>query len=426
MSKSTPIWRLKKAADRRFRAGHPWIYSNELQQSPKGIEPGTPVGLQDAAGKFLAWGYGNPGSLIAFRAMSRTETESAWKSPDWFAQRLKEAWRFRKDLGLTDASFRWVFGENDGLPGLVVDRYRLESGEQLIAVQAHTAGIDRALPEILSAIETNLKGSESPVGIVIRNDLSVRKLEGIPVEEPRLVREIPSIDLTRARILVRGADGKPQVFVADLLQGQKTGFFLDQSENVRQLATLLSQAALPKTVRILDLCCYAGQWSAKLAQYLKARGHEVETTLVDASESALALARANAETAGARVQTMKGDVLEDLPTLPAKVFDIVISDPPALIKGRKDIPQGTHAYLKLNTEALRLTAASGVLVACSCSQLLEEEEFMRVLAKAGTRANRSVRWIVRGTQALDHPTRLEFAEGKYLKMWVGRVSSETN
>jgi len=416
-----PIWRLNSGADRRIKAGHPWVYSNELQKSPKGITPGQKIMLADAGGKFLAWGYGNPSSLIAFRVLSRLETDTEAGTVRWFKERLKSAWTFRKDLGLDEESFRWVHGEGDGLPGLIVDRYLMSQTKtptEVIVVQAHTAGMDALMGSILESIEMLMNDRETPWGLVIRNDSASRKFEGLEIQEPVIHRKWEGNNI----IQVRGVGRKPIPFKVDLKAGQKTGFFLDQAENINQVGEILIHSDLLKLVRILDFCPYVGQWSAKLTQALRAHGHDVHVTLMDSSKDALHYAEENVKNAGGQVKAIQGDVMEDLKNLSEKSFDVVISDPPAFIKGRKDMGPGTAAYVKLNTEVFRLVAPSGFVAACSCSQLLGEEEFMTVLSKAARRNNRDCRWIARGTQAMDHPVRLEFNEGKYLKMWFGKVS----
>ncbi len=421
-SGKTTVWRLKKGSDRRFKSGHPWVYSNELQGSPKGIEPGEKITLCAPSGEFLAHGYGNPGSLIAFRVISKVEADSNWNEAAFLSELLSAAWSHREKMGLTSFSFRWVFGEGDNLPGLILDLYRLKSGPVVLVFQAHTAGMNKVLPTLIEAamgVATKKLGSE--VGVIVKNDVTHRKLEGVSVDQPDAVVEIEGVDFKNVEILTRGPAKNPSVFTVDLLGGQKTGFFLDQSENVSLLAAQLAPSQLPKTIRMLDLCSYVGQWGTKTAQVLKERGITSEITFFDASENALKLAKKNAESVGAKVKTIKGDILEDMKNIPDRSFDLVISDPPALISGRKDIPQGTHAYLKVNTEALRVLAPGGRIVASSCSQLLEESEFERMLAKAATRSARTVRWTGRGSQAIDHPVRMEFPEGMYLKAWFGRV-----
>jgi len=182
----------------------------------------------------------------------------------------------------------------------------------------------------------------------------------------------------------------------------------------------LAQATGRRRLRMVDLCCYVGQWGAQITRFFAKRGIEVEVTLVDASKAALAQAEQNARGAGAaQVVSVCGNVLQDLGQFSDRSFDLVISDPPALIKNRKDIPVGTHAYLQLHTQAARLVADRGAWVACSCSGLLEEEAFGETLAKAARRQGRHFSWISRGGQSPDHPILAEFPEGRYLKAWIG-------
>lgn len=431
------IWKLKKGMDRRFRAGHPWVYSNELSVSPKGIEPGAPILLQDAAGLPLALGYGNPNSLIAFRTLVRGSSNGIGDGIDPFstsflAQALSSALSVRIRGGMGSASFRLCFGEADFLPGLVVDRYFMGDTQAFVA-QAHTAGADRMLaylPEALQSILAKIPGGVSweKTAIVYRNDLGVRALEGIKSEstaDERVIRKVSGLDLSKALIEIAPAlgTGPTLKFRADLVNGQKTGFFLDQASNI----TLAAQKfrALRgdgKAVRILDLCCYVGQWSAQLARVFRDQKVPVEVLAVDASQGGLDLARENIEREGAKVSVLKADVLKDLGQLDAHSFDIVVCDPPALIKSRKDIPTGKHAYLQLNTQVFRLVKETGAVVSCSCSGLLEEEDFIAALSKAAYRNGVRVRWVAQGTQSGDHPMLLEFPEGRYLKSWFGWVN----
>jgi 23S rRNA (cytosine1962-C5)-methyltransferase len=424
---ASKIWRLRAGADRRFRAGHPWVYSNELSESPKGVEPGAPVELHDASGKFLARGYGNPASLIAFRALTRDPSVEDPMSAEHLTRALLDAGRVRSQAGLATRSFRLCFGEADQLPGLIIDRYRTREG-QVFVVQAHTAGAQGLTEHLAPALETVTRElTDTPWGktsIVLRNDLGVRKLEGLTVEETPLLLKNAGHDLAQSTILVRSAAdaGQDLEFDVDLLGGQKTGFFLDQAANVHAAVHALQQLK-PKgsTIRILDLFCYVGQWSTQLAHALKQKGYTVEAHVVDASASALERAKRNVERQGARCQVTRADILDALASFEAGSYDLVVCDPPALIKGRKDIPQGRHAYLQLNTQVFRLVAPQGAVVSCSCSALLEEEEFTAVLTKAAGRNQRAPRWLARGTQAPDHPMLTGFPEGRYLKAWIGIV-----
>jgi 23S rRNA (cytosine1962-C5)-methyltransferase len=436
MKKST-VWRIRAKADKRFRSGHPWVYSNELQESPKGIEPGEPVELQDAGGAFLARGYGNPASLIAFRTVSRDPAKLTPLSPESVLEALISAGRIRKTMGLAEFSHRLCFGEGDGLPGLIIDRFVLktEPPSQAFVVQMHTAGMDRLqgeLPGILRLYAEKMTEINWPrTAVVFRNDLPVRKLEGVREEESRIVHPIAGVDLSDIKILVQeafhrgaplGKKAEAVEFSVDLVDGQKTGFFLDQASNIQLAAQKLAylHPSDGKKVRILDICCYVGQWGVQLARMFRAKGFEVEVLAVDASAQALERAKQNMEALGAGVtcKTMKSD-FSALSQLGDHQFDIVVCDPPALIKGRKDIAVGTHAYLQLNTQVFRLVRPSGAVVTCSCSNLLEEAEFVRVLSKASYRNRSRVRWVARGFQSPDHPVLLEFPEGQYLKCLMG-------
>ena len=418
-------WRLKKGMDRRFRAGHPWVYSNELQESPKGHEPGAPVQLADAGGKFLALGYGNPSSLIAFRSVTRNPEDTDPLSPEGILNRLSKAQALRNQLGFKNLSYRLCYGEADGIPGLIVDHYATAAGSVFV-LQAHTAGADRILPHAVAALE-KLAGNSNwnKTSIVIRNDVGVRKLEGLTEDQPKVLKTHSGIDLSSAEIRVRGVSAKGEMpFYTDLVNGQKTGFFLDQFGNIQLAAERFGhlQPQKSETFRILDLCCYVGQWGTQLGALFKDKSLQVEVTAVDASATALEFASRNLTRQGLAHKTLKTDLLRGLTALPDKSFDLVISDPPALIKSRKDIPTGTHAYLQLSTQAFRLAKEGAGVVFCSCSALLTEESFATVLTKAAQRNQVSPQWIGHGAQSPDHPMRTEFPEGRYLKGWVGFCS----
>lgn len=433
---STSVWKLRPGADRRIRSGHPWVFSNELAASPKGHAPGAPVELQDARGQFVAWGYGNPHSLIAFRALSFFRQDENPLAYDFLQEKILAAWRLRRDMGFR-GSFRLCFGESDYLPGLVLDYYLVgQEGRQgqVFAAQIVTAGLDVALHDLAGFFEgltekarreglSHLAWDQSAV--VLRNDVSVRKLEGLKVEPPRVVKDLPGWNLREAGIQLNASvdEGLITLF-CDLVEGQKTGFFLDQTHNIALVARMLRDWAAvrkPARMRILDLCCYVGHWSAQLSRVLKNLGVETEVHLVDVSKTALTFAEKNARSQGAQVQVHEMDVLEGLVNLPSQNFDVVIADPPAFIKAKKDIPVGKHAYLKMNTQAFRLVRPGGLVVSCSCSGLLVEEEFRDVLRKASLRNFSQVRGVLRGGHAADHPTLMQFPEGFYLKMYTHQV-----
>ncbi len=427
------VWRLRPGADRRLRSGHPWVFSNELASSPKGLLAGAPVEVQDAKGQFLARGYGNPHSLIAFRALSFNSQDPEPTSIPFLQDQVCKAWRIRRTAGFR-GSFRLAFGESDYIPGLILDYYLVESmGErrQVFAAQFVTAGIEEALKDRESFFKgliekardeglSDLTWQESAV--VIRNDVNIRKLEGLKVEEPLVLKAIEGLNLKHVTILLNAATDDGLVHMScDLAEGQKTGFFLDQTHNIELAVRLFRNWARtqPKRkLRVLDLCCYVAHWSTQITRALVQEGFEVEVSLVDISKSALSYAKENAAREGAEVLVHELDVAESLTELASAHYDIVIADPPAFIKAKKDIPIGKHAYLKMNTQAFRMVKRGGFVASCSCSGLLEEEEFRDAIRKASLRNSNDVRSILRGGHAADHPTLMQFPEGFYLKMYV--------
>ncbi|MFP5518584.1 MAG: class I SAM-dependent rRNA methyltransferase [Bdellovibrionia bacterium] len=427
------VWKLRPGAERRIKSGHPWVFSNELAASPKGHPLGAPVELHDSRGQFLARGYGNPHSLIAFRALSFQSQERKPWGQEFLHDKMLVAWSLRQDSGFK-GSFRLCFGESDYLPGIVCDYYLVEQFEikyQVFCVQIVTAGMEFILNDmphffkhlVSKAQEQGLTSlGWEQTAVVMRNDVQVRKLEGLPIPEPQVIKEVEGLNLREIDILLNSAQEDDFIKMqCDLVEGQKTGFFLDQTHNIFLVTSLLKKRKFDKSkgpVRILDLCCYVGHWSTQLTRLLVSMGLKVEVTQLDVSESALNAARKNAEREGAHVVSLKADVLEKTKELPSAHYDIVISDPPAFIKAKKDIHVGKHAYLKMNTEAFRVAKKHGYVVSCSCSGLLEEEEFRDVLRKAGQRSGAELRSILRGGHAADHPTLMQFPEGFYLKMYT--------
>ncbi|QDK39026.1 class I SAM-dependent rRNA methyltransferase [Bdellovibrio sp. NC01] len=427
------VWRLRPGADKRVRSGHPWVFSNELSASPKGLPPGSAVELQDAKGQFLARGYGNPHSLIAFRALTFNSQDAQPTSFDFLHEKVFTSWKVRKAAGFR-GSFRLCFGESDYIPGLVLDYYLIEQNgkkAQVFVAQLVTAGMDEALKnseEFFKGLTEKAKAqgfspfSWDETAVVIRNDVGIRKLEGMTVNAPLVIKDLPGFNLEHVEILLNAAADEGVIKMScDLKEGQKTGFFLDQTHNIYLAVNLFKNWAKQqntKVIRVLDLCCYVGHWSTQITRALKAQGFEVEVHLVDVSKTALAFAKENAEREGAKVTVHEMDVLEGLANLPSQHYDICIADPPAFIKAKKDIPTGKAAYVKMNTHAFRLTKKNGFVASCSCSGLLEEEEFRDAIRKASLRNYTEVRSVLRGGHAADHPTLMQFPEGFYLKMYV--------
>jgi 23S rRNA (cytosine1962-C5)-methyltransferase len=441
------VWTLKRAVEGAIRQGYPWVFSNQLAHSPKEAEAGEPIELRDFAGRWVARGYGHPHSLISFRALSLDERETDAGMPGFFLRKLLSASALRLRLGMGGYSHRLCFAEADGLPGLIVDRYRLAGSpaSQVLVVESTTAGMDRCLPEVLEGIQllVNQESAQdaalptwSMTGVLVDQAGAIRQLEELVLLPKTWHKPLPLEDVTiltaplSARLSATGAGGEPGLggeplaFRADLLGGQKTGFFLDQSFNL-DLAERLLLGALagrpPRRVRVLDLFCYAGQWSARLSAALGTAGIPCEVVAVDASQKALDLAKQNISAHGGEVKTVRLDIVEHLSSLEEGAFDVVICDPPALVKRRKELPKSVRAYQKVNREALRRVAPGGLIFTCSCSGLLDEESFREMLGYAAYQAQRNVRWVARGGQGPDHPITAVFPEGRYLKCWAGVV-----
>lgn len=438
---NTLLWKMSKGHDRRLREGHPWVFSNELANSPKGVPPGGMVTLIDVRGQFLAHGYGNPNSLICARVMSRRVEDSDWNTHEFLVNKVIAAWKRRFLIGFNH-SFRLVFSESDLLPGLIIDRYEIESKAatkcQVLVAQMTTAGMDTALRPfedffkalVERAFEMQLSSYDwNQTAIVIRNDASVREMEGLKVEPPQEIKSVEGFDLENATILV-GRE-QPAHLQTDLVSGQKTGFFLDQTRNILEVAKIINESrgyshkvnSEKPRFEMLDLCCYVGHWSSQMALKLGHNNYSgVKLNLVDVSETALKRAFLNAEknlagrTGDNSFKYFKMDVFEGELPFPAKSQDLVVADPPALIKSRKVIEQGRHGYVKINSRAAALVKSGGYLVTCSCSGLLPEEEFSEAILKGFRKAGRSGVLLYRGGHNMDHPQRPEFPEGTYLKM----------
>jgi len=396
---STASLRLKKDQERRLLTGHCWVYSNEVdtEATPLGsFEPGQPIEILSHRGRWLGLGYVNPHSLICARLVSRSKKRPL--TPALWVERVRRALELRDQL-YPHPFYRLIFGESDGLPGLIVDRY----GE-LLAVQITTAGMERVRADILTALELVVR----PQTIVLRNDTRVRELEGLD----RIVETVlgdPPADLELQEAGTR--------FLVSVLSGQKTGWFYDQAENRSRLPRFGTPA------RVLDLCSYTGAWGVQTA----VAGAE-EVVCVDSSPAALERAGENADRNGvvARVSGLLGDAFDVLRALrnQRERFDLVILDPPAFIKRRKDAKEGTRAYQRLNRLGLELVDPGGLFVTSSCSFHMGRDSFLRTLQQAARRTRRSLQLLEAGGQGPDHPVHPAIPETAYLKTFFFRVLPE--
>jgi 23S rRNA (cytosine1962-C5)-methyltransferase len=391
-----PPLRLKKGQERRLLAGHCWIFSNEVDiaSTPlKGFEAGEPVEVIAYSGRPLGFGYVNPRSLICARLVSHDLRHPL--TPALWVQRIRTALTLRDRLYRTPF-YRLIFGESDGLPGLIVDRY----GE-LLAVQITTAGMERASADILTALEQVVR----PKTLVLRNDTAVRDLEGLVQGTETILGEPPG-DL---ELVEHGAR-----FLVSPLTGQKTGWFFDQSENRARLPRF----GTPR--RVLDVCSYVGAWGLQAAL----NGAQM-VICVDSSSSALERVGENAKHNGVldRVSGLQGDAFEALRGLREQQerFDLVLLDPPAFIKRRKDAKEGMRAYQRLNRLGLDLLEPGGMLVTSSCSFHMGHDAFLRTVQQAARRAGLSLQLLEAGGQGPDHPIHPAIPETGYLKTFFLRA-----
>jgi 23S rRNA (cytosine1962-C5)-methyltransferase len=404
-------WHLKKGGDIRFRQGHPWIFSGELAHSTKDVEAGELVELKDASDHFLAYGTAHPSSNISFRKISGRSKDTDLLSVDFFIDRLTRAKELRTNAGWSSFSHRWVFAEADGLPGLVIDSFKGE--DEITVFQVSTAGMENVKSEIMAALEQLGKGI-----ILEASTSSQRKVEGLSPSSRQIIgaseEQLKDISIR----LKHRSD--PLVMRTNFSSGQKTGFFLDQQANTQLLLDLVeNKIKTQKKIKVLDLCCYVGQWSAQIAKLAKTMGAEAQVDLVDSSADALQLAKINCEAYGAAAKTAQLDVMEDWPF--EEQYDVVICDPPAFVKKKADLAKAMSGYVKLNREAIRRVKPEGLFVTCSCSGAVREDDFANALNSAKTKAGRSIKWLAHGGHAPDHPILLDFPEGQYLKCWIGQV-----
>jgi 23S rRNA (cytosine1962-C5)-methyltransferase len=394
-STNLPVLFLKRNEDRRLSAGHLWVYSNEVdtRKSPlSGFEPGSLVVIQSAAGKTLGAGYVNPRSLICARLLTRRPRAAL--DAGFFERRLRSALSLRESL-FEQPYYRLVFGESDGLPGLVVDRYG-----SVLVVQITTAGMEAMRDLLLEALHRVI----SPTGILLRNDSSVRVLEGLP-QETEVIGEVPDT--------VMLTEGGVQ-FEVPLGAGQKTGWFYDQRSNRQAMRKYV------KDKQVLDVFSYIGAWGLQAA----AAG-AAGVCCVDSSPVAQTFMEKNIAANGLadKVRLENGDAFDVLKALQDsdQRFDVVIVDPPAFIKRRKDIKSGEQGYGRLNRLALKLLAPDGILISCSCSMHLSEERLQHIVHQSAGKMGRQVQILERGFQCMDHPVHPAIAETAYLKALICRV-----
>ncbi|WP_051002458.1 class I SAM-dependent rRNA methyltransferase [Magnetospirillum molischianum] len=382
-----PTLTLAKGHSKRLRAGHPWVFSNEIEMTAETrlLPPGGLVSLIDAGGERLGIATFNPHSLISVRLLSRDPTQKIDRA--FLSARLSAALTLRQAL-FPRPFYRLVHSEADGLPGLVVDRFG-----DVLAVQTNTAGMERLLPDLLAVFDDLL----SPRAVVLVNDSPARIHEGLQPEH---------------RVVAGAIDGPVELeengcrFVADLQEGQKTGWFYDQRDNRAAVARVAPGR------RVLDVYTYAGGFAVQAA-VAGAR----EVIAIDRSEISLALAAQAAKLNEVAVETVRAESFAEMERLAAagERFGVVVVDPPAFVKSRKDLGAGAKGYRKMTRLAAALVEPGGFLFCASCSHHMPVEAFALETARGLQQAGRSGRIIRSAGASSDHPVHPWLPESAYLK-----------
>lgn len=380
---------LKRGEEKDIFAGHLWVFDNEVERIEGNFEAGGIVDVVSHSGAFLGRGYINPKSKILVRIMTRLREEIDY---DFLKRQLETAFDYRKKLGLDfgpKSAYRAVFGEADMLPALVVDKFA-----DCFVIQTLALGIDRMKSDIVKII----KGYCNPRCIYERNDVPLREKEGMEQQKGVLYGENPGI----VEILENGI----RVLV-DVVNGQKTGYFLDQREN--RAAT----APYVKGAEVLDCFCHTGGFALHAAKF---GAKSVEA--VDISEEALSVVEKNAQLNGfSNITAKKANVFDLLNEYQSegRMFDTIILDPPAFCKTKAALTGAYRGYKEINLRGMKLVRRGGFLITCSCSHYMTPELFMKMLQDAALDSRRSVRITEIRYQAKDHPVSIDADESLYLK-----------
>jgi 23S rRNA (cytosine1962-C5)-methyltransferase len=381
---------LKKNEERRLLAGHLWLYSNEIdtQRSPmKSITAGEVVKLYSYREHCLGLAYINPHALICGRLL--TTDGNSTIDDAFLLQKITAAQQLRK-ICYDQPFYRLVFGESDGLPGLIIDRY-----DQVFVVQTNTTGMEQLKPLIISVLEKQFQPSQ----IIFKNDSAMRQLEGLA----SYVEAVIDTNIKKANVEENGIS-----FEIPIMTGQKTGWFYDHRENRARLKQYVGNK------NVLDIFSYVGGWGIQAAM-----AGAKSVTCIDSSAKAIAYAKQNAIKNGCddKLSFHEQDAFVALKELlqTGQKFDVIILDPPAFIKKRKDIEQGQIAYLRLNELAMQLLTAAGILISCSCSLHMTPEKLLDIIRRASLKTKHKTQILEVGHQAMDHPLHPAIPETAYLK-----------
>jgi len=377
----------------KVQKGNPWIHRRELTGPIDHIKPGSLVEVFTSTGDFVGRGYINPNSAIAVRLFSRNPDEEIEK--DFFRKRIEQANQLRMCIYPQLSSYRVVYGESDGLPGLIIDRY----GDVLV-LSFTALGMERWRTAIIEGVLEIF----APRAIVLRNDTRLRLKEGLPLEKEVIAGELHEDIVIQEHGLS---------YFVDVMEGRKTGFFFDQRENRGMLARFI------KGKTVLDCYTYTGAWALNAAKHGAA-----QVWAVDNDMEAIRLAERNASINAihncAFIAMDMDDYIEQATNM-GRRFGCIIFDPPAFIKTRRNLAQGLEGYLRRNAEAMKLVERGGFFITSSCSSYLSWDGFLSMIRKASLRAGRPIRILSYGSQASDHPILPALKKTAYLKCLFLRV-----
>ncbi|MCL6593793.1 MAG: class I SAM-dependent rRNA methyltransferase [Alicyclobacillus sp.] len=392
---------LRKDRKRRLEQGHPWVFQSEVARIEGDVEPGGLADIVNHQGVFLARAYVNPASQIIARIL--TYQDEPIDAAFW-QRRIAQAWAFRQRFLPGVTSCRAVYGEADGIPGLIVDKY-----EDVLVVQLLAYGVERVREHLLSGLIAVFQ----PRGVLLRNDVPVRSLEGLELYTRVWYGDVPR----QLEIVENGL-----TFVVDVYEGQKTGYFFDQRENRAALHPLMHGWGLDgqQGAEVLDCFCHTGSFAVYAAHYGAA-----QVTAVDVSAAALAVARENARRNGVSekitwVEANAFDFLRQAEQAQYS-FDVVILDPPAFAKSRHALDAALRGYKEINLRALKLIRPGGFLVTASCSSHVSPDLFRKTILSAAVDAHKRLRLVRWAGAGQDHPVLAGVDEGNYLKFAIYQV-----
>ena len=399
-----PLFTVTKKGTRWVEGGHPWIYAEEICDKSGEPENGALVDAVSEGGKYLGTGLYSRESKIGLRLVSRNANDRF--DPSFWRRRIQYAWDYRKTvLDAADLSCcRVIFGEADGFPGLTVDRF-----SDILVTQTLSVGMERLKDLIFPLLAEVLReDGQSVSGIFERNDVAIRSLEGL--EQGKGWYSLPGETVPRSTVTEICENGI--YYAVDVENGQKTGFFLDQKYNRRAVARLA------KGRRVLDCFTHTGSFALNAAL-----GGAEHVTAVDVSESAIAMAEANAKRnrLDGCMDFVAADVFELLPTLKKGDYDFIILDPPAFTKSRKTAKNAEKGYKEINLRALKALPRGGYFATASCSHFMPSEQFEKMLRSAALDAGVELRQIEARQQAPDHPILWNVPETDYLKFYIFQV-----